>query len=233
MKPSVRKAKAVIAVSQTTRTDLANWSPDLSNKLSVVYESSFFSNNIERKAESPEPYVLFVGTFEPRKNLPRLLQAVRLIREQGEAPVRLILAGRDGWNTSVEQLISDCGLGATVKVIRSSSDQQLAELYQHCSFLVLPSIYEGFGLPLLEAMTFGKPILCSNAGALPEIAGNAALLVDPYDTQAIAAGLKRMLTDAPLRQRLSEHAQARAQEFSWDKAANETLTILQQAMRSG
>ncbi len=233
MAPSLAMATRVIAVSKSTHNDVLAWKPHLRDKLSVVTEAPCVTRNDLRshKAELPERFLLFVGTFEPRKNL------VRLIRAFAEAaphiPHHLILAGGKGWDKGIDQALEDIGDSAE-RVHRIHPDQgvDLAELYDRCEAFVYPSLYEGFGLPLTEAMAFGKPIVTGTNSSLPEVAQDAAIYVDVNSTADIADSIKRICSDASLRTTLSAAAQRRAAAFSWDTAAAQTINVLETAASS-
>lgn len=212
---AVRSADAIIAVSQATKRDLVDLLGVPSDKVTVVYEAA--GQDVPEGAPAGD-YVLFVGTFEPRKNLPRLIEAFSEVRRRGYVG-ELLLAGQPGWNAE-----------ATLAAIERHAEYVRTcpfdpRLYRGARLLAFPSLYEGFGLPVLEAMTCGLPVLTSNLSSLPEIAGEAALLVDPEDVEAIADGLWRLLTDAELAAELHRRGLARAAEFSWDRAAAETWRV--------
>ncbi|MFN2185417.1 MAG: glycosyltransferase family 4 protein, partial [Anaerolineae bacterium] len=177
------------------------------------------------------PYVLFVGTLEPRKNLRRLLRAYALLDEALRTRHQLVIAGGRGWGgVDIHALIREAGLDGQVVATGYVEDRQLATLYAHACFLAMPSLYEGFGLPLVEAMGFGVPVLTSNVASMPDVAGDAGLLVNPLDERAIAAGLSSLLTDTDHRERLAARAKANAGRFSWRKAARETWAVMEEAV---
>ena len=169
-----------------------------------------------------------MGTFEPRKNIEGLLRAYALLVNQGIESHKLVLAGNPGWKQDVPRMIHEFGIQDRVVQISSMASDELARLYSECDFLVLPSFYEGFGLPIVEAMSFGKPVITSNVSSMPEVAGNAALLVDPSSVDDIDNAMKRLITDRTLRDDLAKKALIQASKFSWDKAARETLKIIEQ-----
>jgi glycosyltransferase involved in cell wall biosynthesis len=173
------------------------------------------------------PFLLFVGTIEPRKNLPRLLRAIRRLRRLRAVPP-LVVAGRAGWayGTALDELRADPG----VCLLGHVDDGTLAALYRSATALCLPSVYEGFGLPLLEAMGAGLPALVGNQGSLPELAGQAAVEVDPTDVGSIAEGLARLLDDEELRERLIAAGHERAKHFTWERAATGTLQVIQRVL---
>jgi glycosyltransferase involved in cell wall biosynthesis len=160
------------------------------------------------------PYVLFVGTPEPRKNLARLVSAMTILRERGFSE-QLIVVGGGGWGDGIEA-------GPGIRRIGRVTDDELHTLYAHASCLALPSLHEGFGLPALEAMAAGTPVVAGRSGALPEVTGGAAVLVDPQSATAIADGLQRALAE---RDRLVPMGRARARDFTWDRAAALTAEV--------
>jgi glycosyltransferase involved in cell wall biosynthesis len=174
------------------------------------------------------PYLLHVGTIQPRKNLERLLRAfAQLLAIEPE--LRLILAGAIGWGAAADRLREEAhalGIGDRLLLPGYLPRDQLPVLYSGATALVLPSLYEGFGLPMVEAMACGTAVACSEGSCLTEVAGEAALLFDPLDEAAIAEALRRMMVDTPLRRGLEAAGLARAAEFSWDRAAEETMRVL-------
>jgi glycosyltransferase involved in cell wall biosynthesis len=177
------------------------------------------------------PYVLFVGTLEPRKNLPRLVRAFRAAVGESSLPHELVLAGATGWqqDSLANELAADGG--GRVHVPGRVSPPELDALYRGADAVVYPSLYEGFGLPVLEALAHGRPTLSSSTSAIPEVAGDAALLVDPEDEEALAAGLVRILTDEALRAELMTKGPARAASYSWAATAGATLDAYRDAMK--
>ena len=227
---AVRSADRIIAVSQATKRDLVELLrvPDV--KIEVIHEAQGLvfaplSSGGEGQGERlshPSDYILFVGTLEPRKNLPVLVRAFAEVRRRGYAG-KLLLAGAVGWLADpIFVEIERQSLGDAVMV----TDVQ-PELYQHARLLAFPSLYEGFGIPILEAMATGLPVVTSNVSSMPEVAGDAALLIDPTDVGALADAMWRVLTDSALASDLRRKGLARSAEFSWDRAARETLAVYQ------
>ena len=233
---AVRMADRVIAVSASTKADLESEFPQVRGRVRVVHlgpttmpqpqgRESLQALGINR------PYILFVGTLEPRKNLERLLKAFASIPESLKDRYQLVIAGGKGWGKlDLPSLVRSLGLDRAVCMTGFVTDKQLTTLYAHAYVLAMPSLYEGFGLPILEAMSFGVPVLTSNVSSLPEVAGDAAILVDPLNTSSIAAGLTQALTNHPLHATLSAHAKERAKIFSWDKAATEVQEVFREAI---
>jgi glycosyltransferase involved in cell wall biosynthesis len=180
-------------------------------------------------AALPGEFVFYVGRFHARKNLPRLLDAMaQLAASRGEA-VPLVIAGRDMWSEqALRDHVAKLGLGDSVHFPGYVSDAALAQLYRRARVFAFPTLHEGFGMPVLEAMAHAVPVLSSNISSLPEVCGDAAVLVDPLDAAAIADGLSRILDDAVLRARLAAAGPARAKEFTWERSAREHLAVYEQ-----
>lgn len=203
-------ADMIVTPSQDTANDLNSLMGVTTERIRVVWngvEEVFFLPSPAAPALA-HPYVLFVGTPEPRKNLPRLIEAMSALRARG-FPHRLVVAGGGGWGGV--HLDS-----AQVDLLGRVSDERLHALYAHASCLALPSLHEGFGLPALEAMAAGAPVVAGNRGALPEVTGSAAVLVDPYDSGAIALGIERAMNE---RASLVSAGRARAEQFRWSVTA--------------
>lgn len=177
-----------------------------------------------------KPYLLFVGTLEPRKNLQLLIKALPLLRRE----ISLVLAGWSGWGDKAWlRNLQALGLAGRVILPGHIGDEDLARLYSGASALVYPSLYEGFGLPILEAMACGCPVVCANSSCLPETAGGAAILVSPHDPEELAAALESLLEDEAIRAALIARGLARAARFSWAETARQTRAVLQGVSRPG
>jgi glycosyltransferase involved in cell wall biosynthesis len=171
--------------------------------------------------------VLGVGTLEPRKNLPRLVEAFAQLPAEVRGDRLLALVGALGWDTA-ETVYSLRRHSALVRPLGYVEDDRLRELYRGADLFAYPSLYEGFGLPVLEAMASGTPVLTSRSSSLPEVAGEAAIYVEPQEADSIADGLRQALTDPARRARLSESGIDRARRFSWERTAAETLSVLEE-----
>lgn len=231
-----RRATQLIAVSEQTKRDLVTLYRVPPEKITVIYEAAapHFAPQppatvaaVRARYGLPERYVLFVGTLEPRKNLSRLLAAFERLHAE-QLTEALVVVGKKGW------LYDDFFAALERSPARQAvlfpgfvPDADLPAFYSGAQALAFPSLYEGFGLPLLEAFGCGTPVVCSDVSSLPEIAGDAALLVDPTDEAALTEALRRLLTDADLRADLRERGLRRAAEFSWARAAQATLAVYQ------
>ena len=235
----IQKANRIIAISASTRNDLIRWGID-GNKISVVYPcvSPRFkpSTNIaETRARYrlPEKYILFVGTLERRKNLPNLIRAFdQAIKRSGLKHI-LILVGQRGWlYQDIFRTVEELGLSNQVFFLNYVPDDDLPMLYSGADLLILPSLYEGFGFPILEAMACGTPVLASNVSSLPEIIGDAGVLVPPNDVEQIAGEMSRLLTERDLAREMAERGLRRAQEFSRERFAQGVLRVYDDAVKS-
>ncbi len=230
----VRRATHLIAVSEATRRDLMAAYGVPAEKITVIYEAAdprfgprdaLEQQTIRANYGLPPAYFLYLGTIEPRKNLLRLLRAWEPLYLAGEAPP-LVIVGKRGWLSepffeAVERSPAREGLILTGYVL----DDDLPALIAAATAFVFPSLYEGFGLPPLEAMACGTPVLCSDRSSLPEVVGDAALLFDPTDEEAIRAAMRRIWADEALREALRRRGMARAERFSWRRTAEETLRL--------
>jgi len=186
---------------------------------------------VRQRYRLPEQFLLYLGTIEPRKNIQALIKAYALLcREKGFCH-KLVLAGDMGWkNEGLRELIQGLSLEDSIRFTGYVEDSDLPALYTLADLFVFPSLYEGFGLPVLEAMACGLPVVTSNVSSLPEVAGDAAVLIDPHSLDAIADGMRRMLVDRELRTKCIERGFERAKMFTWEKCAKETVAVFREAM---
>lgn len=237
-----RRAAAIITVSHHSRDDLIRVLDVQPEKIHVVYEAAAerfrpvtdpaVLTGLRRKYDLPPQFVLYVGTLEPRKNLGRLLRALKQVREDG-LPHHLVLAGAMGWMMdSFRQEVQALGLGDVVHYLGYIPGHDLPGLFSLATVFAFPSLYEGFGLPPLEAMACGLPVLTSNQTSLAEICGEAAYLVNPQSVEAITAGLRVLLRDDDLRRTLRDRGLQRVTHFSWQRAARETRDVYRQALET-
>lgn len=240
---SARTATRVIADSAATKADLVQRYRIPPAKVTVVPLAAGpafrpvapeAAQATARRYGITGEYILFVGTLHPRKNLRRLLEAFALLKRQAHLPHRLVLAGKLGWRgQELCRTAAQLGLEGQVVFTGFVAEEDLPALMSGCAAFAFPSLYEGFGLPALEAMACGAPVICSDSASLPEVVGNAGLLVDPWDTAALAQGLHRLITDEELRGELKARGLERAAQFSWPRCAHETLAVLKTAAQEG
>ena len=237
---SARRARRLIAVSAHTAAETTRLLGVPSERIDVVYhgvDPAFHPLPADEVAVFrqrqglPERFVLCVGTLEPRKNQTRLVEAFARIHD---GQVKLVLVGGKGWLydelfTRVEAL----GLSKEIIFPGYVMNDELPLWYNAATILAYPSLYEGFGMPVLEAQACGTPVLTSNVSSLPEAAGDAASMVDPYDVEALAAELDRLLTDKPLRHELRKRGLAHASQFTWPLMAQETADVYRRALAEG
>jgi len=234
---SARRARRLIAVSAHAAAETTQLLGVPPERVDVVYhgvDPAFRPLPADkvaafrRRRGLPERLVLFVGTLEPRKNLVRLVEAFARVRD---GRVGLVLAGGKGWlYDELFARVEALGLSEEVIFPGYVMSEELPLWYNGATVLAYPSVYEGFGLPVLEAQACGTPVLTSNVSSLPEAAGDVALMVDPYDVEALAAGLNRLLADDLLRRQLRERGLAHAKQFSWLHTAQETARVYRRAL---
>jgi glycosyltransferase involved in cell wall biosynthesis len=236
-----RRASAIIAVSNHARSELIRVLDLPPGKVHVVYEAAPDTympvtapaqlGAVRNRYRLPERYLLYVGTLEPRKNLSCLVRAFGQIRRRWQDH-HLIIAGASGWlMENFEREIEQLDLKQSVHLLGYVPDDDLPGLFSMATAFVFPSLYEGFGLPPLEAMACGTPVLTSNTSSLAEICADAAQLVDPQDEASLVAGLEKLLSDAAWRQELAWRGLRRAQAFSWEGAARETTAVYCRVLR--
>lgn len=235
---SVHNAAAVVAISQATANEVIQRYQVPEQKVRVIpygldatftpEHASQLEAQCRRLYQLPERFLLFVGTLEPRKNLLRLLEGYAIAHREVSLPP-LLLVGAPGWqHHRIQQRACDLGIAERIQFAGYIPREHLPGVYAAATALLYPSLYEGFGLPPLEAMGCGTPVLASNTSAIPEVVGEAGLLVDPYDVQAVAWGILRVATEEGLRQQLIAAGLQRARQFSWEKAAQRTLALLEE-----
>jgi len=231
MGPSIATADKVICVSKFTASEVSRYYPAAIGKCRVIHEAAEESVVIDMLPRGmPSRFLLFVGTLEPRKNLPRLLRAFARLRDDATVPP-LVIVGGGGWGgEDLPRLIEQLDLQERVILSGYVSDAQLQALYAAAHCLLMPSLYEGFGLPVLEAMQHGVPVIASSTSSLPEVVGDAGLLVNPYAETEIAGAIQRLVHDTDLHQQLSARARTRSEGFSWQQAARETLALFEETL---
>ncbi len=234
--PAARRANHIIAVSQSTKRDVVRLLGVPEEKLSVIYEAAhplfrpidraLARQFIAEKYGVTDDYILFVSTVEPRKNLPTLLQALGKLRALYKPSIKLLVAGQQGWLTEqVDETVDKYKLRDQVCFLGGVANEELVYLYNGARVFALPSFYEGFGLPPLEAMACGTPVVVSNTSSLPEVVGDAGQLLDPNDVEAWSVTLARVLSDEALATEMREKGLRRAGLYSWQRAARDTLGV--------
>ena len=235
----IRNATHVICVSEATKRDLMQYLAVAEAKITVIYngiDHSIFKPSPVNDGRFSAPYVLYVGSERPRKNLSCLLRAFAALKDRGPqfASLRLLKVGSpgrsDGFRTATLAEARRLGIEDDIDFVDHVPDQDLAVLYSNALALVYPSLYEGFGLPVVEAMACGCPVITSNVSSLPEVAGSAALLVDPHDPAGFAEALHSVILDRDLSTRLRGNGIRRAGDFSWDNTVSATHAIYEQVL---
>ena len=237
MEQAIRKADRIITISEFSKKEICSLLKVQNEKVHVIYcaapdkgESANMAD-VSEKYGIHNPYILFVGTIEPRKNLVRLIQAFDLLKTEFGISHQLVLAGGNGWQN---QEIYTAAMHAKHKedIIFTGfvSKEVKASLYENASVFVFPSLYEGFGIPPLEAMQWGCPVVCANAASLPEAAGGAAEYVDPKDVQSIAMGVWKVLSDRHYADNLAEKGFEQVKKFSWDHSAEQLFSLCKEIL---
>jgi glycosyltransferase involved in cell wall biosynthesis len=231
---AAHRSRMLVAVSDATRNDLLRCYSIPAGKIRVVphgVEERFFQIGDERRRTQPRPYLLAVSTLHPHKNLDRLIRAFAGFHA-ARTGFQLVIAGLRGFATSdLERQIRDLQLEDAVRLTGWVSRDELADLYLHAWAYVNPTLFEGFGMPVLEALAAGIPTACSSIEPVKSVAGEAALLFDPASEQALLAALTRIASDEELRTRLAAAGPLRASQFTWRKTAEATLAVLRGAAR--
>lgn len=222
MQREIALSDAVICVSESTRRDLLRYYQADERRIVTVHSGLAINPATARPRNLPARYILFVSTVEPRKNLEILLDAFDRLDYDGA----LVIVGKIGWKS---EAIVPRLRAANIHHLDYLGAEDLAAVYAGAELFVFPSIYEGFGFPMLEAMAHGVPVIAANSSSLPEIGGDAALYFDPRDAQELAAAITRVLGDPALREQLVARGRARVGEFRWERAAAETLRVLRRA----
>lgn len=231
LKKSMVRADRIVTDSEFSRQEIIRYFPEFSDKIRVVYcgvdlqrfhpvEDPARIQAVREQYGIDREYFLYLGTVEPRKNLERLIEAYARFSQGKTEPPYLVLAGGKGWlDSGIYQKVETLSLQDRVLFTEYVPDEEICPLMCGALGFVFPSIYEGFGLPPLEAMACGVPVLTTRAASLPEVVGEDAVLTDPYDVDSIAAGLEQLYTDPALRRKLSEAGRNRAASFTWERSA--------------
>lgn len=234
---SVARSDRIVTISEFSKKEIHELLQVPKEKIEVVYSAPSITTGVtdfrlvQERLKIQKPYLLYVGTIEPRKNLTRLIQAFDWLKKEKQIPHQLILAGGGGWKTEeIHQTAEAAQFAGEIRFTGYLSSEEKNALYQNADAMVFPSLYEGFGMPPLEAMLFECPVICSDAASLPEIVGDAAELVDPLDVQAIADGIWRVLSNKDYRASLIEKGAQQALRFSWDRSAEKMIQIYKETL---
>jgi len=233
---AARRATRVLTVSESSKRDILRFVDAPADKIDVIYNAYDERFGVEpgedevarvrERYQLHDEFVLYAGNVKPHKNLERLIEAFDLVRRRGLDHLKLVLIGDEiSKYAALRRAVHQYRLHKYVRFLGYMPEETLAVMYRLAGVFVFPSLYEGFGLPPLEAMASGTPVVTSNVSSLPEVAGDAAVLVDPYDPQAIADGIHRVLTDEGLRRDLRRKGLARAHQFSWEQSARRVREI--------
>ena len=245
---AVKHADHILAVSASTKRDLVDMLDVPTEKITVQphgvninqyisptrgpFGGQMFENWLYDQA-FPQKYILHVGTLEPRKNIPALLHAYTALRDRRPDSPALLLVGRPGWlfDETMSEIRRLQGQGVPIVVREHVNDGELTLLYTGAEMLVMPSFYEGFGLPVLEAMACGTVVIASDVAALPEVVGDAGLLIDPQDPETLLDAMERALTDEVWRRATRQRGIQRARQFTWEKSARIALEVYEGVVR--
>ncbi|MGA2911271.1 MAG: glycosyltransferase family 1 protein [Candidatus Levyibacteriota bacterium] len=242
---ALKRADVILTDSESSKKDIQNYVGARENKIHVVYlaageqyiqlETKNFKSEIQKRYGLPDRFVLYVGDVTWNKNLPRLIDAVKSIN------IPLVMIGKslvsdtydkdNPWNADLNRVNELTKGNSNIMKLGFVSAEELVQIYNLATVFVMPSLYEGFGLPILEAMACGCPVITSKEGSIPEVADEAVFYVDAYDVESIAAGIKKVFTDKKLQGELKEKGLKNVQRFSWRKAAQETTDVYKGIIR--
>jgi glycosyltransferase involved in cell wall biosynthesis len=236
---ATHRAHRVLTVSETSKRDILRFFDIPPAKIDVIYngiDELFWTTpneeevvRVRERYQLTDPFALYAGNIRPHKNLERVIDAFYRVRRDGLGDIKLLIIGDEiSKYATLRRAVHRYKLHKHVRFLGFVPDQTLAVLYRLAAVFVFPSLYEGFGLPPLEAMASGTPVVTSNVSSLPEVSGGAALLVDPYDVDAIASGIRMVLTDGCLRDELRQRGLARAREFSWERSVARIRAIYEE-----
>ena len=238
---ATHQSDRILTVSEASKRDILRYFSIPDQKIQVIPNALDERFNqppaaeevarVKERYQLNDPFVLYAGNIKPHKNLERLIEAFNMFRGPGLEHVKLLIIGDEiSKYATLRRAVHRLKLHKHVRFFGFVPHQTLAVLYRLAAVFVFPSLYEGFGLPPLEAMASGAPVITSNVSSLPEVVGDAAILIDPYDPEAIADAMRRVLTDETLRQQLKERGLVRARHFSWDRSVRRVHEIYQEVL---
>jgi glycosyltransferase involved in cell wall biosynthesis len=233
---AAHRSDRVLTVSEASKRDILRYFRVPPSKIEVIYNAidERFEHTppedevarVRERYQLNDPFVLYAGNIKPHKNLERLIESFHTLRRGGFENVKLLIIGDEiSKYATLRRAVHKYKLHKHVRFFGFVPDQTLAALYRLAAVFVFPSLYEGFGLPPLEAMASGTPVITSNVSSLPEVVGDAAILIDPYEPDAIADAMRRVLTDPALRASLRERGLARVRQFSWERSISRVREI--------
>ena len=237
-KLSIRRAKKIITISNSSKNDIINEYRILANKVEViplgikdVNASDMNKSEFIEKYNLKNPYVLFVGTLQPRKNIAKLIEAFAKLKTENlklKTSLDLVIVGRKGWDyEKILEAPDKFGVSERVKFLEDVTNEDLPLFYKNAEVFVLPSLYEGFGLPILEAMQYDCPVVTSNVSSLPEAGGDAAIYFDPNNAEDIAEKIEKVISDPKLREEMVRKGKEQIKKFSWEKSAKDVIRIFE------
>lgn len=236
IKNAIKKADVILTLSNSSKNDIIKLFNICTDKIKITPCSVFGDDNkrsldgLSAFKEKKEPYILFVGQTHKRKNIISIIKAYFILKKDNNIPHKLLLVGRPGdAQKEVEKLVFELNLIEFVKIIGHTTDKQLADFYKNADLFVYPSLYEGFGIPVLEAMNFKVPVITSNMSSLPEVASQSAILVDPYKIDDLVSAILKVLQNKSLREKMIADGLKQVQKFSWAESAQITLEAFNQA----
>lgn len=237
LKKALKKVKKVLSVSENTKKDLMKIFPVKENRIGIIHNAASDSFGViehdqclavKEKFGLPDEFILSVGTIEPRKNYKTLIEAFAKIKPH-HPDTKLVIVGKKGWKSeNIMQLIEDLGVKEDILFTGYVKEKELAKLYNLASVFAYPSLYEGFGIPPLEAMKCGCPVITSNISSLPEVVDDAAILIDPHSAEELTNALHKLLSTPSLQQELKEKGLGQHKKFSWETSARKLLAIINQ-----
>lgn len=237
---SVDRSDRIITVSESSKRDIIKYLGVEEEKIKIIYPGVDYEKfsryptaaeikGVKEKYNLPDEYVLYMGTLEPRKNIPSIIEAFYQLKQQDDPQVqalKLVLAGKKGWLfESIFKKVQELGIEDDVVFTDYVAEEDKTVIYNQARIFVFPSLYEGFGIPVLEAMAASIPVITSNVSSLPEVAGNAGILVEPMDVSAIAQGMYKLLKDKGYCKEIVKKGHEQAEKFNWNKSADSLINI--------
>ncbi|WP_461207114.1 glycosyltransferase family 4 protein [Clostridium sp. DL1XJH146] len=234
---SVKRANIVITISENAKREIIEYTNIDSNKIKVVYPGVDIApyvtgtdyskySQIKNKYNLPDKYLLYLGTLEPRKNISLLIEAFSMYKKSNTDDIKLVIAGKKGWMyDDIFNKVKELNINKEVVFTNYVDESDKPEIYKNSKAFIFPSLYEGFGIPVLEAMASGVPVITSSSSSLPEVAGNAAVLIDPKNVNSIYKAIKNVLNDSKLRREMIIKGKEQCTKFTWQKSVEKLCEI--------